>query len=214
MYTNYSTAHRFYFERFADTCSIHHPQSKMAPPTVTENQPVRSASQTPELIDVVRPCFREPVKSNDHQHFDRLAYILGLDNKAGVKAWMASDSFKPAYDELVRDWISSQWDRAVDGMRRKKAPTLKEITDAISKAPEDRYKSPTGVIKKTDFVEIDHYALCLVLLRAANVSNFNGLFSRYTCSDEHKDQRLWQAMLRGGKEAWYHRKRSVKSTPG
>lgn len=186
----------------------------MAAFTSTENQLARSASQTLELIDVVRPCFREPVKFNDYQHFDRLAYILGLNNKAGVKAWMASDSFKPAHDELVRDWISSLWDKAVDGMRRKKAPSLKQVVIAISKGPEDRYKSSTGVIDKTDFVEIDHYALCLVLLRAANTSNFNGLFRGYTCSDEHKDQRLWQAMLRGGKDAWYHRKRSVKSTPG
>ncbi|KFY86822.1 hypothetical protein V500_07368 [Pseudogymnoascus sp. VKM F-4518 (FW-2643)] len=185
----------------------------MSSSTNTENQPVEPALQTPDPPKVETGSLRGAVKFNDYQHFDRLACILGLGNKAAVQAWMASDSFKPAYDELVRDWISSQWDKAVDGMRRKRAPTLKQITDAISKAPE-RYTSPTGIIDKTNFVEIDHYALCLVLLRAANESNFNGLFRGKTCSDEHKDQRLWQAMLRGGAEAWRRRKRSVKLTPG
>ncbi|OBT66786.1 hypothetical protein VE03_04120 [Pseudogymnoascus sp. 23342-1-I1] len=186
----------------------------MATPTSPENQPARSPSKTPEPIDAVRPGFREPVKFNDYQHYDRLAFILGLDNKESVKAWMASDSFKPAYDELVRDWINSQWDKAVDGMRRKKAPSLRQVADAISKAPGERYTSPTGVVDKTGFGEMDHYALCLVRLRAANESNANGLFRGKACSNEHKDQRLWQAMLRGGATAWYHRKRRVKLTSG
>lgn len=159
-----------------------------------------SVSEPLVLVDVVPFGFRDPVKFNDYQRFDRLAYILGLDNKAAVKAWMASDSFKPAYDELVRDWIDSLWDKAVDGMRRKKTPPLKQITQAISKAPE-RYTSATGVVDKTDFVEINHYALCLVLLPAANETNPNGVFRGKTCSDENKYQRLWQAMLRGGAEA-------------
>ncbi|OBU00072.1 hypothetical protein VE01_01877 [Pseudogymnoascus verrucosus] len=185
----------------------------MASPSIAEDQAAMSASEITVLVDVVPFGFRDPVKFNDYQSYGRLAYILGLDNKAAVKAWMASESFKPAYDELVCDWIDLQWDKAVDGMRRKRAPTLKQITQRISKAPE-RYTSATGVVDKTNFVEIDHYALCLVLLRAANETNPNGVFRGKTCSDENKDQRLWQAMLRGGTEAWYHRKRRVKLTPG
>ncbi|OBT85643.1 hypothetical protein VE02_05785 [Pseudogymnoascus sp. 03VT05] len=152
----------------------------MAPPSIAEDQAAMSTSDITVFVDVVPFGFRDPVKFNDYHGFDRLAYFLGLDNKAAVKTWMASNPFKPAYDELVRDWINSLWDKAVDGMRR--------------------------VIDKTNFVEIDHYALCLVLLRAANETNPNGVFRGKNCTDENKDQRLWQAMLRGGAEAWYHRK--------
>lgn len=213
MYAHYYAVQHFYSDKFVDLRSVHRLRSNMASSSSVEIQLVRAASQTPELVVEVPFGFRGPVKFNDYQHFDRLASILGLVSKAGVKAWMASDSFKPAYDELIHDWINSQWDKAVDGMRRKKAPTLKQITDTISKAPKERYESPTGVINKDNFVEIDHYALCLVRLRAANESHFNGLFRGKAYSDEHKDQRLWQAMLRGGSEAWARRKRSVKLTP-
>lgn len=202
------------FKYFQACFLVHCRRSKMSSPATTENQEGRSASQTPELVDEVPSGFRGPVKSNDFKHFDRLAHIFSLSNKTEVKAWMASNSFKPAYDELVHDWINLQWDKAVDGMRRKRAPTLNQIVDRISKAPKERYVSPTGVINKKGFSEIDHYALCLVRLRAANESNFNGLFRGKACSNKHKDQRLWQAMLRGGDEAWRERKKRVKLTPG
>ncbi|OBT57524.1 hypothetical protein VE04_02113 [Pseudogymnoascus sp. 24MN13] len=170
----------------------------MASPSITEDQAAMSASEITVLVDVVPFGFRDPVKFNDYQSFDRLAYILGLNNKAAVKTWMASESFKPAYDELVRDWIDLQWDKAVDGMRRKRAPTLKQITQRISKAPE-RYTSATGVVDKTNFAEIDHYALCLVLLRAANETNPNGVFRGKTCSNEKQGSET----VAGDASGWY-----------
>ncbi|KFY04255.1 hypothetical protein V491_09410 [Pseudogymnoascus sp. VKM F-3775] len=171
-----------------------------------EHKLFKYASPTPDPPKFERGGLNGVVKSNDWAHFDRLADVLGLGNKSAVKAWMASDSFKPAYDELVRDWIDSRWDKAVDGMRRKRAPTLKQISKEILNAPVERYTSRSGIVNKHNFREIDHYALCLVRLRAANEYNFNGIFRGKTCSDEGKDQRLWQAMQRGGAEAWAARK--------
>ncbi|KFY24849.1 hypothetical protein V493_04993 [Pseudogymnoascus sp. VKM F-4281 (FW-2241)] len=52
------------------------------------------------------------------------------------------------------------------------------------------------ILTPLDFVEIDHYALCLVALRTSNTSSANGLFRGKTSSQEKMDQRLWQAMLR------------------
>lgn len=190
------------------------PRFDMPFPTGTEPQAEEASPQAPDSTKVERGGPKSAIKYKDYKAFDRLAHILGLDTKADlglsgrvcVKAWMASDSFKPAYDELVRDWIDSRWDKAVDGMTRKRAPKLNKIADAISKAPE-RYTSPTGVINKEGFGEIDHYALCLVRLRTANDSNPNGLFVGKTCSQEQKDKMLWQAMMRGGAEAWRVRKR-------
>ncbi|KFY25046.1 hypothetical protein V493_04875 [Pseudogymnoascus sp. VKM F-4281 (FW-2241)] len=190
----------------------------MSTPSSTQNQPGEPASQTLDPPKVERGGLRCAVKSTDYQNFDRLADILGLSNKAigiksntVVKAWMASDSFKPAYDELVRDWIVPLWDKAGDSLQRKPAPPLKRIVGAISKNPE-RYTSPTGVVDKTAFAALDHYALCLVRLRAANEFNANGLFRGKTCEQKQKDQRLWQAMMRGGTEAWRRRKRGDNLT--
>ncbi|KFY10326.1 hypothetical protein V492_05077 [Pseudogymnoascus sp. VKM F-4246] len=182
----------------------------MASPSSVETQPRYFASPEPDMPKVEKDGLRGAVKFQDHQNFSRLAHILGLNSKAAVKVWMESDSFKPAYDELVRDWIESQWNKAVDGMRRKRGPTLKQVVKAISNAPEGRYTSPIGKTNKDNFAEIDHYALCLVRLRAANESSFHGIFLGKTCSDEDKDQRLWQAMLRGAANAWRSHKKTMK----
>lgn len=153
IYANYYRDQFSLFERSACQCPV--PGPTMSPSTSTVPQADDFSPQTPDPTKVNKEGPQGAIKYKGYATFAGLAHILGLDTKevyglsgkAAVKAWMASDSFKPAYDELVRDWIDSRWDKAIDGMIRKRAPRLKKIADAISQSPE-RYSSQSGIINK------------------------------------------------------------------
>lgn len=155
---------------------------------------------------------RGAVAPNDHKSYTRLGKILGLGNKQAVKEWMDSKAFKPAFQRLYDNWIVVQDAASQAGKYRKRGPDLRAVVDAIEDphaVAEMRYISPMGV-DSSEFYEIDHYALCLVALRASNKVRANGLFRGKTCSQKEMDQRLWQAILRATMDMTVHRRNKGK----
>ena len=128
---------------------------------------------------------RGAVAPNDHKSYTRLGKILGLSNKQAVKEWMDSKAFKPAFQRLYDNWIVVQQDAARQAVKyRKRGPDLRAVVEAIDDpfaVTELRYTSLMGV-DLSEFYEIDHYALCLVELRASNKVRVNGLFRGKTCT--------------------------------
>lgn len=169
----------------------------------------RSLTNSLESTDGSRGGLRGAVSPNDHNSYARLGKILGLGNKKSVKEWMNGRAFRPAFERLYKSWIEVQQDAASQsGTIRKRGPDLRAVVDAIADPhaiAEERYTSPTGV-DTSEFNELDHYALCLVALRASNMSSAQGLFRGKTCSQEEIDQRLWQAILRASSDMTIERR--------
>ncbi len=51
-------------------------------------------------------------------------------------------------------------------------------------------------LDKSGWHDIDQYALFLYRLCKENTRSFNGVFSSVMCSEDEKEQRMWQAMKR------------------
>lgn len=176
----------------------------------------RSVVNSLDTTDGSRSGLRGAVSPNDYKSFDRLAKILGLSDKNAVKEWLKGRAFYPAFNRLYKNWIEPQQEAAErSGTTRKRGPDLKAVVDAIDDPhaiAEERYISMTG-FDYSEFNELDHYALCLIALRASNISNAHGLFRGKTCSQEEMDQRLWQALLRASSDMTVERRKRKRVGP-
>jgi hypothetical protein len=51
-------------------------------------------------------------------------------------------------------------------------------------------------VDKSNFSEVDHYALCLYRLREENARGRDGIFKNYKLTEGDMEKRLWHTMLR------------------
>lgn len=128
------------------------------------------------------------VDSQTYKSLDRLGNALVLGGTVACKTWMASEAFQPDYDELYEAVIK---DRITQG------PLLDVVQKAMFHGATygDR-KYSRARINKSNFTDVDHYALCLYRLREENAKGRDGCYKNYNLTDGDMELRLWHAILR------------------
>lgn len=139
-----------------------------------------------------------PVPANTHSSLTRMAQYLGLQTSQAVNNWLQSPAFLPYFQELYGDCIKPSQDLAAASNRpRKQGPQLVAVQSAIADGENFGDQKYSGYhVDKTDFEEVDHYALCLYRLCKVNTDGRDGVFRGKTMSNVEKEARLWCAMLR------------------
>jgi hypothetical protein len=155
-----------------------------------------------------------PVPAGASASYSRMAPYLGLANGRAVQAWMASTAFKPCFDELCKDHIiPAQQLAKLQGRTRPHGPVLPAVQLALEdgEAMGDERYSSYDEIDKTDWTDVDHYALCLFRLKKRNMDNRDGLFRTKALPDNDMESRLWMAMMKASYEMAESRKPKGKS---
>jgi hypothetical protein len=134
-----------------------------------------------------------PVPANTFSNLNRLALYLGLETAQAVSEWLESHAFKPHFEELYTDWIQPQIELAASTNKpRKQGPTLPNVQAAITDGEEFGDEKYSGYrVRKDDFSEIGHYALCLFRLRKANTEGWDGAFRGRSMTKSDVETRLW-----------------------
>jgi hypothetical protein len=123
-----------------------------------------------------------------YKSLDRLSKAVGLPSIAALKTWMSSDAFKPGYEEL--------YDAVIKG-RSGQGPALEIVQKALQNGENHGNRRFSRVrVDKSNFSEVDHYALCLYRLREENARGRDGIFKNYELTETDMEKRLWHTMLR------------------
>lgn len=148
-----------------------------------------------------------PVPANTHACLPRLAKYLGISTENALREWLDSAQFKPIYEALYNNAVLPR-KLHNPSLQGPKLPAVQTAIDSGEMHGDERYSGYELDI--SDFSELDHYALCLYRLRNKAKVSRGGIFRDKQMSDSQIDERLWQAMLRGGLD---RSKAKAKSLP-
>jgi alkylated DNA nucleotide flippase Atl1 len=155
-----------------------------------------------------------PVPQGASTSYGRMAPYLGLTSAKAVKAWMASPAFKPCFDELCKDHIiPAQQLAKSQGRTRPHGPLLNAVQLALKDGEalgDERYSSYYE-LDKTDWSDVDHYALCLFRLKKLNMDNRDGIFRSKVLPPSDMESRLWMAIMKASYEMAESRQPKEKS---
>jgi hypothetical protein len=139
-----------------------------------------------------------PVPADTSSSLARMARYLGLQTPQAVTNWLRSPAFLPYFQELYDACIKPSQDLAAASSHpRKQGPQLSAVQNAIANGEKYGDQKYSGYyVDKSEFAEIDHYALCLFRLCRANTDGRDGVFRNKSMTEAEKEVRLWCAMLR------------------
>ena len=122
-----------------------------------------------------------------------LRQALGFTSTAEFKAFLASNRFKPYFDEYASQWIIPQQERArAEGSSRPRGPGLEHVERRLlsgERPGQDKFSCRRP--DKSNWDNVDHCALMLFEIREANLKSVEGLFYRTDLSECDIHQYIW-----------------------
>ena len=122
-----------------------------------------------------------------------LRQALGFTSIAEFKAFLASNRFKPYFDEYASQWIIPQQERArAEGSSRPRGPGLEHVERRLlsgERPGQDKFSCRRP--DKSNWDNVDHCALMLFEIREANMKSVEGLFYRTDLSERDIHQYIW-----------------------
>ena len=118
---------------------------------------------------------------------------LGFKDTAEFKAFLASDRFKPFFDDYAEQYIYPQQERArAEGSFRARGVGLDHVERRLisgERPGQDKYSCRRP--DKSQWDNVDHCALMLYDIREANTKSVQGIFHRKNLSEHEMHIEIW-----------------------
>ena len=128
----------------------------------------------------------------------KLSHYLGLENASELYDYIASDLFKPFFEELLEDGIVPAQEAAKErGAKRRRGNDLKSIQQALiggEKYGKVNYSAYRP--KKANWTIGDHYARFPWLTRHENSTSNEGIFYGKALSEDEMNLRVCMLLSR------------------